>query len=128
LLAIGFGFVALLAVYFLILSPENVQFDSRWKHLALAEDYVAYGGIRPLREGWVFDSRPHFTSYLFSWAFLLPKSRLFDRMVLSAHLEFMTSWSRLWSAFRRSCAASCRAPTRAPCGRFGFCSRRASLR
>ncbi len=90
LLAIGFGFIALLAVYFLILSPENAQFDSRWKHLALAEDYVAYGGIRPLREGWVFDSRPHFTSYLFSWAFLLPKSRLFDRMVLCAHLEFMT--------------------------------------
>ena len=90
LLAIGFGFIALLAVYFLILSPENAQFDSRWKHLALAEDYVAYGGIRPLREGWVFDSRPHFTSYLFSWAFLLPKSRLFDRMVLSAHLEFVT--------------------------------------
>ncbi|MEO6603463.1 MAG: hypothetical protein ABIQ16_26505 [Polyangiaceae bacterium] len=90
LLAIAFGFVGLLAVYFLILSPENVQFDSRWKHLALAEDYVAYGGVRRLDEGWVFDSRPHFTSYLFSWAFLLPKSRLFDRMVLSAHLEFVT--------------------------------------
>jgi hypothetical protein len=90
LLALAFGFVGLLAVYFLILSPENVQFDSRWKHLALAEDYVAYGGVRRLDEGWVFDSRPHFTSYLFSWAFLLPKSRLFDRMVLSAHLEFVT--------------------------------------
>jgi len=89
-LAIAFGFVGLLAVYFVILSPENVQFDSRWKHLALAEDYVAYGGFRRLDEGWVFDSRPHFTSYLFSWAFLLPKSRLFDRMVLSAHLEFAT--------------------------------------
>ncbi len=90
LIAIAFGFVGLLAVYFSILSPENVQFDSRWKHLALAEDYVAYGGVRRLDEGWVFDSRPHFTSYLFSWAFLLPKSRLFDRMVLSAHLEFVT--------------------------------------
>ena len=90
LLALAFGFMGLLAVYFLILSPENVQFDSRWKHLALAEDYVAYGGVRRLGEGWVFDSRPHFTSYLFSWAFLLPKSRLFDRMVLSAHLEFAT--------------------------------------
>jgi len=90
LLSLAFGFVGLLAVYFLILSPENVQFDSRWKHLALAEDYVAYGGVRRLSEGWVFDSRPHFTSYLFSWAFLLPKSRLFDRMVLSAHLEFVT--------------------------------------
>lgn len=90
LLGIAFGFTALLAIYFLILSPENVQFDSRWKHLALAEDYVAYGGVRRLDEGWVFDSRPHFTSYLFSWAFLLPKSRLFDRMVLCAHLEFVT--------------------------------------
>ena len=90
LLAIAFGFAGLLAIYFLILSPENVQFDSRWKHLALAEDYVAYGGVRRLDEGWVFDSRPHFTSYLFSWAFLLPKSRLFDRMLLSAHLEYVT--------------------------------------
>ncbi|HEY2408490.1 MAG TPA: hypothetical protein VGI10_20935 [Polyangiaceae bacterium] len=88
-LALAFGFVGLLAVYFMILSPENVEFDSRWKHLALAEDYVSFGGIRPLMEGWMFDARPHFTSYLYAWAFLLPKSSLFDRMLLSAHLEFV---------------------------------------
>jgi hypothetical protein len=87
-LALGFGFVGLLMVYFLVLTPENIQFDSRWKHMALAEDYVVHGGIRRASEGWVFSARPHLTSYLFVWAFLVPSERLFDQMLLCAHLEF----------------------------------------
>lgn len=90
ILAIGFGFVGLLMVYFTVLTPKNIQFDALWKHMALAEDYVAHGGIRRSTEGWVFAARPHFTSYLYSWAFLLPSSRLFDRMLLCAHLEYFT--------------------------------------
>jgi len=74
LLGIAFGFTALLAVYFLILSPENVQFDSRWKHLALAEDYVAYGGVRRLDEGWVFDSRPISPATCFPGHFCCPRA------------------------------------------------------
>ena len=89
-LALGFGFIGLLMVYFLVLTPENIQFDSRWKHMALAEDYAVHGGIRRATEGWVFSARPHMTSYLFAWAFLLPKARLFDQMLLCAHLEFFT--------------------------------------
>lgn len=90
ILAIAFGFIGLLMVYFTVLTPANVQFDSLWKHMALAEDYVAHGGIRRSTEGWIFAARPHFTSYLYSWAFLLPESRLFDRMLLCAHLEYFT--------------------------------------
>jgi hypothetical protein len=90
LVAIGFGFIGLLMVYFTVLTPENVQFDSLWKHMALAEDYVAHGGIRRSTEGWVFAARPHLTSYVYSWAFLMPESRLFDRMLLCAHLEYFT--------------------------------------
>jgi hypothetical protein len=89
-LALGFGFLGLLMTYFLVLTPENVQFDSRWKHMALAEDYVVHGGIRRATEGWVFSARPHLTSYLFAWAFLLPSDRLFDQMLLCAHLEYFT--------------------------------------
>jgi len=38
---IAFGFVAFLAIYFEVMTPDNVQFDSRWKHMALAEDFAA---------------------------------------------------------------------------------------
>ncbi len=82
------GVAGLAMVYFLVLTPENIQFDARWKHMGLAEDYVAHGGIHPAVEGYVFSARPHFTSYLYSWAFLLPGGRLFDKMELAAHLEF----------------------------------------
>jgi len=89
-LALGFGLLGLSMVYFLVLTPENIQFDSRWKHMAIAEDWVVHGGIRRATEGWVFSARPHMTSYLFAWAFLAPKARLFDQMLLCAHLEFFT--------------------------------------
>lgn len=92
----AFGFVSLVfglfglgMIYFVILTPENVQFDSRWKHLSLAEDWVAWGGLRRRDEGWVFSARPHYTSLLYTWAFLLPGAKLFDKMLLAAHLEFV---------------------------------------
>ncbi len=88
LLAILFGLGILGLIYFLILTPYNVQFDSRWKHMALAEDYVAHGGVRRMDEGWVFSTRPHFTTFAYGWAFLLPFGTLFHRMVLCAHIEY----------------------------------------
>ena len=87
LASIAFGFLVLAMIYFAALTPENVQFDSRWKHMSLAEDWVAHGGVRRRDEGWVFTTRPHMTSFLYTWAFLLPGARLFDKMLLCAHLE-----------------------------------------
>ncbi|HET9932813.1 MAG TPA: hypothetical protein VFQ35_19050 [Polyangiaceae bacterium] len=89
-LGVAFGFIGLLMVYFLVLTPDNIQFDSRWKHMALAEDYAAHGGIRRSTEGWLFAARPHLVSYLYSWAFLIPSPRLFDKMLLCAHLEYVS--------------------------------------
>ncbi|MDC3958603.1 hypothetical protein KEG38_32410 [Polyangium jinanense] len=88
ILALAFGLLGLGLVYVNVLTPHNIQFDARWKHMALAEDYVLHGGVHPSIEGFVFSARPHFSSYLYTWAFLLPGGRLFDRMVLAAHLEF----------------------------------------
>jgi hypothetical protein len=88
-LAIGFGILVFAMIYFAMLSPENVQFDSRWKHMSLAEDWVAWGGLRRKDEGWLFAARPHMTSLLFTWAFLLPGAALFDKMLLCAHLEYV---------------------------------------
>lgn len=89
LIFIAFGLGALALIYFALLTPYNVQYDARWKHMPLAEDYVAHGGIRRMPEGWVFSARPHSTSYLYVWAFLLPFGTLFHKMELAAHLEFV---------------------------------------
>ncbi|MCA9597355.1 MAG: hypothetical protein KC776_28775 [Myxococcales bacterium] len=88
LVMIAFGLAVLALIYFYTLTPHNVQFDSRWKHLTLAENYAARGGVTRFGEGWFFGARPHFTSYLYGWAFLAPTSLLFDRIILCAHLEF----------------------------------------
>lgn len=85
--AVTFGVAVLCMIYFLALSPHNVQFDSRWKHMSLAEDWVAWGGLRRKDEGGLFSSRPHMTSLLYAWSFLAPGARLFDKMLLCAHLE-----------------------------------------
>jgi hypothetical protein len=85
---VGFGLVGLAVVYALMLHPENVQFDARWKHLALAEEYAHHGGIRRFPEGWTVATYPHLVSYLFTWGFMLPKGNLFDHVELCAHLEF----------------------------------------
>jgi hypothetical protein len=85
--SIAFGLIVFAMIYFAALTPENVQFDSRWKHMSLAEDWVAHGGLRRRDEGWLFSARPHMTSLLYTWAFLLPEARLFDKMLLCAHLE-----------------------------------------
>jgi hypothetical protein len=100
-----FGLGALALIYFSILTPYNVQFDARWKHLALAEDYAAHGGLRRMPEGWVFSTRPHLTSYLYVWAFLLPFGTLFHKMELAAHLELLaflvTTWFGVPALVRR---------------------------
>ncbi|MEZ4370317.1 MAG: hypothetical protein R3B07_05800 [Polyangiaceae bacterium] len=84
-----FGILCLGLVYFNLLTPDNVSFDSRAMHMGVAEDYVASHGIRRFNEGWVFAGAPHFGSFLYVWAFLIPGSKLHDQMVLAQHLEFM---------------------------------------
>jgi len=115
---LGLGLVGVLMVYFLILTPENVQFDSRWKHLALAEDYVASGGMRRFPEGWTVATYPHLSSFLYAWAFLLPRGSLFDHVELAAHIEF-TGFPGRSSASRRWRGASCRARRPSSRGRRG---------
>ncbi len=88
LLVHAFGLLGLLAVYFAILSPNNVAFDARWQHLGIAEHYVAVGGVQRFPEGWFIGAAPHLASFLYTWAFLLPGGRLVDHIELAAHVEF----------------------------------------
>lgn len=87
LLLPAFGLLALALLYFGILSPDNVQFDSRWRHLAIPEDFAAYGGVRRFDEGWTGATGSHFHSFLYTWAWLFPGG-LFDHIELSQHIEF----------------------------------------
>ncbi len=87
---LAFGLIGIAMVYFLILTPDNVQFDSRWKHIALAEEFSVEGGLRRFPEGWTVATYPHLPSYFYGWAFLLPGGRLFDHVELAAHIEMTT--------------------------------------
>jgi hypothetical protein len=82
-----FGLLVLAMIYFKMLTPENAQFDARWKHLGLAEQYAYLGFIPRFGEGWTVATNPHLASMLYTWAFLLPKALLFDQVELSAHME-----------------------------------------
>ena len=87
-LILAFGLLVLAMIYFKILTPENAAFDSRWQHLALAEQYAHVGFIPRFGEGWTIATNPHLAAILYTWAFLIPTGELFDQVALSAHLEF----------------------------------------
>jgi hypothetical protein len=82
-----FGLAVLGMIYFKMLTPDNVQFDARWKHLALAEQYAHLGFIPRFGEGWTVATNPHLASMLFTWAFLAPGAALFDQVELAVHME-----------------------------------------
>lgn len=83
----GFGLLGVLMVYFAVLTPNNAAFDARWQHLGIAEHYAAVGAVRRFPEGWFVGASPHLASFLYTWAFLLPRSQIFDHIELCAHLE-----------------------------------------
>lgn len=84
-----FGVAGVALIYFAMLSPNNAAFDSRWQHLGIAEHYAAEGGVRRFPEGWFVAAQPHLASFLYTWAYLLPKSLMFDRVELAAHIELI---------------------------------------
>jgi hypothetical protein len=82
------GLLGLVLVYLPLIHPNNLTFDARFYHQALAEHYVAARGITPFRDGWIPAGCPQLATYLYSWAYALPSPALFDRIELAVHLEF----------------------------------------
>lgn len=89
LMVAAFGVVGLALVYLPILTPNNASADARWYHLSLAEHYVAAGGIARFPEGATVGAFPQLATLLYTWAFMLPRTTLFDRVEIAAHLEFL---------------------------------------
>jgi len=82
----AFGVIGLLLLWGTVLTPENASYDARWYHLALAEEYVARGGIQRFSEGWIHGAFPQLATLLYAWAFST-QSGIFDRVITAAHLE-----------------------------------------
>lgn len=76
-------FVAVLPIY----APENVNYDARWYHLAIAERYALTGAITASVEGNHLIAGPHLASLLYTWAFLRDGVGTFDKVLLASHLE-----------------------------------------
>ena len=89
LAAWGVGLLGVTALYLNILTPGNLSYDSRWYHVALAEDYAASGAVHRFAEGSFQGSVPQLATYLYTWAFLLPGGSLFAHVELAAHVEFL---------------------------------------
>lgn len=89
LLIFLFGLGGLALVYIAVLVPENATADALWYHLAVPERYAAEGRIARYPEGWYMGALPQLASWIYTWAFILPGSGIFDRVELAAHLEFV---------------------------------------
>ncbi len=73
------------ALAFLVALPHpcsGLAFDS-------SAVQVTAGAFDRFDEGWFQGTNPHLGSWLYTWAFTLPGTRLFDRAMLCAHLEFL---------------------------------------
>ena len=87
-MALVLGLFALALVYVAVIVPDNTTADAHWYHLAAPERYAAQGKIARYPEGWYMGALPQLASLVYTWAFILPQSDLFDRVELAAHLEF----------------------------------------
>lgn len=83
------GLLGVGALYFAILSPDNIAFDSHFYHLGIAQQYAADKAILRSPEAWWTLAIPHLASVLYTWSFLLPGLNGFERIVGAAHLEFV---------------------------------------
>lgn len=88
-LAAMFGVAGISLIYFAILSPRNMAYDSYFYHLGIAQQYAVEGGIKPTVEAWLPAAIPHLASVLYAWAFLLPGLSMFERILCAAHVEFV---------------------------------------
>lgn len=84
-----FGAFGVFLVYYGILSPRNIAFDSHFYHLGVAQQYATEHAIRPFREGWLPGALPHLASVLYAWALVLPGLDMFSRLVCASHVEFV---------------------------------------
>lgn len=87
-LAVAFGTTCLVFVYLGALDVTSMNFDARWYHYPIAQDYARIGCIVPF-PGENHRAYPHLTSMVHTWALLVPGLEpLPTHWMLSLHLEY----------------------------------------
>lgn len=59
-------------LYLQTLTPDALNYDSRWYHLTVGEDYAREGRLVPFYADYNKAAFPHFTALLYTWCSLLP--------------------------------------------------------
>jgi hypothetical protein len=84
-----FGVLCLGLLYLGVMSPDAVNYDAAWMHLAIAQDYAREGRIVPFPGDWV-KNVPHLGSVVNTWSFLVPGFREPAlRWMMGLHTEFV---------------------------------------
>ncbi|MEE2787739.1 MAG: hypothetical protein VX589_10400 [Myxococcota bacterium] len=91
-----FGLLAVGVLYFGLLSPKNISFDTHMYHLGLAEEWAHLGGIYRSNEGWFVETLPQLSAVLYTWPLLVPGLDYFEHIALAAHTEFILF---VWTLF-----------------------------
>jgi len=84
--ASAWGGLCVAVIYFGVLTPEAIGFDSAWYHLPIAQDYARHGGIIPFAD--YNRAYPHLASFVYTWAYTVPGLSTPMRWMLALHNEF----------------------------------------
>ncbi|MEO5766968.1 MAG: hypothetical protein ABIS92_01330 [Polyangia bacterium] len=83
-----FGIIGLSVAYLGIFTPDAINYDARWWHLKIAEDYAREGRLIPFPGNWV-NAYPHLASLIHTWDFLVPGlPHPATRLMMVLHTEF----------------------------------------
>jgi len=86
--ATAFGTLCVGILYLGVFSPESLNYDAKWNHLVIAQDYARAGRIVPFPGDWV-KNVPHLGSVVNTWAFLVPGFKEPpQRWMMALHDEF----------------------------------------
>jgi hypothetical protein len=85
--AVAAGAVCVVLLYLQCLTPEALNYDSRWYHLTVAQDYARAGRIIPFLADYN-KGFPHLTSIVHTWGWLLPGLTDPLRWMLALQTEF----------------------------------------
>jgi hypothetical protein len=81
------GVICVGLTYLQCMTPISLNYDSRWYHLAIAQDYAREGRIVPFPADYN-KAFPHLASIVNTWGWLLPGLDEPLRWMLALHIEF----------------------------------------
>lgn len=85
--ALGIGLACIALLYLQSMTPEALNYDARWYHLTISQDYAREGRIVPFLADYN-KAFPHLASIVQTWVWLIPGLDQPMRWMLALHNEF----------------------------------------